>query len=372
MKLPDIDIGHVDIGEEELAATCRVLASGQLVQGAEVGEFERELTSELSGTAEAVAVSSGTIALELTLVAMGVGEGDEIVTTPFTFAATINAALKTGATVRLADVGEDLNLDPAAAAEAVTARTKVILPVHLYGSPADVRSLAALGRPILEDAAQAHLATLHGDRVGGLGAAACFSFYPSKNMTTGEGGAVTTDDSGLAERVRVLRHQGMIGSYEYVEVGTNARMTEVAAAIGRVQLRRLPAWTAHRRDLARRYLEEFRGIDGVTLPCVPDGAEPSWHLFTIRVDQGVDRGRFLFALEEQGINARVYYPRILADVEPYRDHPRVDASLPLDRARVAARSVVSLPVHPHVDADAADRVISAVPKAVAYARGVSA
>jgi perosamine synthetase len=369
MDLPDIQIAQTDMGEEERAAVDRVLASGHLVQGAEVEAFERELARDLSGTAEAIAVSSGTTALELTLIAMGVGEGDEIVTTPFTFAATANAALRAGATVRFADVGDDLNLDPASAAEAVTGRTKLIVPVHLYGSPADVGALAALDRPILEDAAQAHLATLNGDRVGGLGAAACFSFYPSKNMTTGEGGAVTTDDGALAERVRVLRHQGMSKSYEYVEVGTNARMTEMAAAIGRVQLRRLPAWTAHRRRVAGRYLEEFRGLEGITLPCVPDSAGPSWHLFTIRVDPGVDRDRFLSALAAEGIHARVYYPHILADVGPYRDHPRVDASLPLERARAAARSVVSLPVHPHVDDEAADRVIAAVPMAVAAARG---
>jgi perosamine synthetase len=371
MELPDIQIAHVDIGEKERAAVGRVLASGQLVQGTEVEAFERELAGELAGTAEAVAVSSGTTALELTLLAMGLGEGDEIVTTPFTFAATINAALRAGAIVRFADVGNDLNLDPMAAAEAVTDRTKAILPVHLYGSPADMGSLAALGRPVLEDAAQAHLATLHGDRVGGLGAAGCFSFYPSKNMTTGEGGAVTTDDGGLAERIRVLRHHGMRRGYEYLEVGTNARMTEVAAAIGRVQLQRLRAWTAHRRRVARRYLEELSGVEGITLPSVPDGAECSWHLFTIRVGPGVDRGRFLSSLKTEGIYARVYYPHILADVGLYRDHPRVDASLSMDRARAAARSVVSLPVHPHVDAEAAERVIAAVPRAVVAARGDS-
>lgn len=372
MEAADIQIAHTDIGEEERAAVDRILAGGRLVQGAEVEAFERELAHDLSGTADAIAVSSGTTALELTLHAMGVGDGDEIVTTPFTFAATANAALRAGATVRFADVGADLNLDLAAAAEAVTDRTKVIVPVHLYGSPADVTSLGTLRVPILEDAAQAHLATLHGDRVGGLGTAACFSFYPSKNMTTGEGGAVTTDDTRLAERVRVLRHQGMRGSYEYVEVGTNARMTEMAAAIGRVQLRRLTAWTAHRRAVASRYLEELHGVEGITLPCVPAGAEPSWHVFTIRLDPGLDRERFLSALEAEGIHARVYYPHILPDVGPYRDHPRVDASLPLEHARAAARSVVSLPVHPHVDKEATTRVIAAVPRAVAAGRRGSA
>lgn len=369
MESPDIQIAHVDIGTEERAAADRVLASGHLVQGAEVEAFEKELARDLSGTAEAIAVSSGTTALELTLLAMGVEGGDEIITTPFTFAATVNAALRTGAIVRFADVGDDLNLDPTAAADAVTARTKAIVPVHLYGSPANIPSFRRLRLPIVEDAAQAHLATLDGERVGGLGNVGCFSFYSSKNMTTGEGGAVTTDNAEFAERVRLLRHQGMYRSYEYVEIGTNARMTEVAAAIGRAQLRRLPEWTELRRSLAERYLGELQGVEGIILPSVPNGAQPSWHLFTIRLAPGLNRVLFLSSLRAEGIEARVYYPHILADVGPYRDHPRVDAGLSLDRARVAARSVVSLPVHPHVDADDAERVIAALPRAVATARG---
>jgi perosamine synthetase len=368
MAAPIIPIAHVDIGQEERSAVDRVLSSGRLIQGAEVQAFEQELASDLSGTRYAIAVSSGTAALELALLALGVEDGDEVVTTPLTFGATVNAALRVGATVRFADVGEDLNLDPVAVADAVTEQTKAIVAVHLYGCPAPIAALRELQIPILEDAAQAHLASSSGERVGGLGVAACFSFYPSKNMTTGEGGAVTTDDAGVAERVRLLRHHGMLDSYDSIAIGTNGRMTEMAAAIGRQQLRRLPEWTEHRRRLAARYVEELSDVDGVKLPFVPEPADPSWHLFTIQLGASVARDQFLSCLETEGIEARVYYPRILADVEPYRDHPRVDASLPLDRARRAARSVVSLPVHPSVNAEGAGRVISAVRTAAAKAR----
>ena len=368
MVRPDIRIAQPALGDEERAAVDRVLASGQLVQGPEVEAFEGELARGLAGTREAVAVSSGTAALELSILALGLGEGDEIVTTPFTFAATVNAALRARVRVRFADVGDDYNLDPEAVAEAVTERTALLVPVHLYGLPANVSALTALGVPVLEDAAQAHLATVDGRNVGGLGVAACFSFYASKNMTTGEGGAVTTDDIDLASRVRILRNQGMRGAYDYSTIGANARMTDIAAAIGRVQLRRLPDWIAARRRTAGRYLDALAGIDGICLPVPPEGVEPAWHVFTVQLDQDIDRELVLAALAGEGIQARAYYPMVLADAEPYRDHPLVDATMPLDRARAAARSVVSLPVHPGIGADAVERVARALGRAVSRAR----
>lgn len=363
-----VEMGGPLIGDEEREAVDRVLRSGRLAQGPEVEAFQRELAERLAGTRHAVAVASGTAALDLSLAGLGVGDGDEVVTTPFTFAATVSAALRSGATVRFADIGEDFVLDPAAVAEVLTERTALIMPVHLYGLPADTDALAGLGPPVLEDAAQAHLATLRGRRVGSLGAAGCFSFYASKNMTTGEGGAVTTDDAELAERVRMLRNQGMRARYDFAAIGWNFRLTEVSAAIGRVQLRRLPEWTTARRHVASLLAEALAGIDGVNLPVVPEGREHAWHQFTIRLDSAVDRDAVLAKLEADGIEARVYYPRIVPDLDPYRGHPRIDASRPLDRARAAARTVLSLPVHPGVGEGDVARMAASLGAAVSATR----
>lgn len=363
-----VDMGGPVIGDEERQAVDRVLRSGRLVQGPEVEAFERELAERLTGTQHAVAVASGTAALDLSLSALGVGDGDEVVTTPFTFAATVSAALRSGATVRFADIGEDFVLDPAAAAEAMTERTAVILPVHLYGLPADTDALAELGPPVVEDAAQAHLASLRGRSVGGLGVAGCFSFYASKNMTTGEGGAVTTNHPELAERVRILRNQGMRGRYDFAAIGWNLRLTEMAAAIGRVQLRHLPERTAARRHVATLLAEALAGVEGVTLPVVPEGREHAWHQFTIRLDPAVDRDAVLAKLEADGIEARVYYPSIVPDLDAYRGHPRIDSSRPLDRARAAARTVLSLPVHPGVGEGDVARMAASLGAAVSATR----
>jgi perosamine synthetase len=357
-------IAEPQIGREEREAVDRVLRSGQLSQGPEVEAFEAELAANLAGTRSAVAVSSGTAALELALEVLDVGHGDEIVTTPFTFAAPINAALRAGATVRFADIGADFNLDPVAARAAVTVRTKLLLPVHLYGLPADVDALSELNHPILEDAAQAHLATLGGKRTGGLGIAACFSFYASKNMTTGEGGAVTTNDPDIAERVQIIRNQGMRGPYDYAEVGTNLRMTEIAAALGRVQLRALPQRTAARQRVAGLLRDALGGVEGVVMPSVPEGRTHVWHQFTVRL-LSVDRTEVAAKLAAEGIETRVYYPQAIPDAGPYRDHPGVDASLPLDRAREAARTALSLPCHPGVTESDIQRTSETLARAVA-------
>ncbi len=364
-----VDMGGPLMGEEERAVVDRVLRSGRLAQGPEVEAFERELAADLAGTRHAVAVASGTAALDLSLVALGVGEGDEVVTTPFTFPATVNAALRSGATVRFAEIGEDFLLDPQAVAEAVTDRTKLILAVHLYGLACDVEAFAVLGRPVLEDAAQAHLATLRGRPVGSLGVAGCFSFYASKNMTTGEGGAMTTDDDEVAERVRVLRNQGMRGRYDFAMIGWNFRLTEVAAAIGRAQLHRLPKWTSARRRAASRLSEALGQIEGVILPVVPAGREHAWHRFTIRLDPSIDRDAVAAKLEADGIEARVYYPQIVPDMDPYVGHPRIDAGRPLERARAAARTVLSLPCHPGIGEGDVERMAGSLRAAVASTRG---
>lgn len=363
-----LGLGGPEIGEEERQAVDRVLASGRLAQGPEVEAFERELAATLTDTAQAVAVASGTAALDLCLAALGIGEGDEVLTTPFTFPASVNAALRSGAAVRFADIGDDFLLDPSEARAAITDRTALILAVHLYGLPCDMDALSRLGPTMLEDAAQAHLAAYGNRMAGALGVAGCFSFYASKNMTTGEGGAVTTNDGGLAERVRVLRNQGMRGRYDFAAIGWNLRMTEIAAAIGRVQLRSLPDRTAARRRVAAMLLDALHGIDGVSLPIVPEGRQHAWHRFTIRLDEAVDRDAIAARLGAEGIEARVYYPSIIPDMEPYRDHPRIDAHLSLERARRAARTALSLPLHPRVDERDVERLADALRSSLASAQ----
>lgn len=363
-----LNLGGPRIGAAEAEAVQRVLASGQLAQGPEVLAFEQELASELSGTRFAVAVSSGSAALELAMAALGVGPGDEVVTTPFTFPATVNAVLRSGATVRFADIGPDHLLDPSAVASTVSGRTALIVAVHLYGLPCDVDALAGFGVPVLEDAAQAHLATVGARRAGSLGSAGSFSFYASKNMTTGEGGAVTTDSAELAERIRVLRNQGMRDQYDVAAVGWNLRMTDLAAAIGRAQLRKLPAWTAARRRVAEQLLVALEGIGGVELPSAPPGRGHAWHRFTIILDPAIDREVVVDKLAADGIQTRVHYPWIVPDLAPYAGHPLVDTSLPLDRARAAAARVLSLPAHPELGEDDVDRIASALRAAVASAR----
>lgn len=345
---------------EEQEAASRVLSSGQLATGPETAAFEAEMATGLAGTTHAVAVSSGTTALELALQAMDVGPGAEVVTTPFTFAATVNAVLRCGASVRFADITDDYTIDPGAVAERLSARTALILPVHLYGLPADMVALCAHGIPVLEDAAQAHLGRLGDKAVGALGLASCFSFYPTKNMTTGEGGAVTTDDERIAERVRVLRNQGMHGRYQYLEVGTNARMSEVQAAIGRVQLKRLPRLVEARRENATRYLVELAGLDWLRLPTVPDGRTHAWNQFTVQVNHGISRDDVVAHLARQGVPTAVYYPALIPDLPLYRDHPLVDTGADCPRARASATSVFSLPVHPDLRQTDLERTVGAL------------
>jgi perosamine synthetase len=348
MRELDVPLSVPYVGDEELAAVRRVLESGQLAQGPEVEAFEEELARDLTGAGEAVAVASGTAALELALEALGVSDGDEVVTTPFTFAATANAAIRRGARLRFADVDDDMLIDPKAVAALITDRTRAIIPVHLFGLAADVTRLGILGVPVVEDAAQAHGARLRDNAVGCLGEAGCFSFYPTKNMTTGEGGAVTTTDHSLAERIRILRNQGMKGRYEYLAVGTNRRMTDIQAAMGRVQLQKLAALTAGRRRVASWLNEALSGLDGLQLPREPNDRVHVYNQYTVLVAPEIERDRVVERLHAGGIGCAVYYPHVLADVDLYRDHPLVDSSAPLDRARDAARRVISLPVHPGV------------------------
>jgi perosamine synthetase len=343
------------IGEEERAAVDRVMRSGVIAQGPEVAAFEAEFADALVGGRTCVAVSSGTAGLHLGLLAAGVGPGDEVIVPSFTFAATANSVALTGATPVFADIEPDyFCLSPEAVEAAVTPRTKGVMPVHLYGHPADVDALAAVaerhGLVLYEDAAQAHAARWRGRPVGSFGRFAMFSLYPTKNMTSGEGGMVACADEQVARMVRLLRNQGMERRYENEVVGFNSRMTDVHAAIGRVQLTKLEGWTRQRQANAA-FLDA--NLRGVVVPPVAEGAEHIYHQYTIRVPD--DRDRFAKALaEEHGVGSAVYYPI------PNHRLPSFGLSLDLPETERAAAEVLSLPVHPALTQDDLEQVVAAV------------
>ncbi|MGH8774623.1 MAG: DegT/DnrJ/EryC1/StrS family aminotransferase [Jiangellaceae bacterium] len=343
------------IGEEERAAVDRVLRSGMIAQGPEVASFEQEFADALVCGRTTVAVSSGTTGLHLGLLAAGLGPGDAVIVPSFTFAATANSVALTGATPVFADIEPGyFGLSPAAVEAAVTERTVGIMPVHLYGHPADLTGLAAVaekhGLRLFEDAAQAHGATWQGAPVGSFGTFAMFSLYPTKNMTSVEGGMVSCETEEVARQLRLLRNQGMERRYENEIVGFNARMTDVHAAIGRVQLTKLPAWTAQRQANARFFDQH---LEGVTVPPVADGATHVYHQYTVRVTD--DREGFARALsEEHGIGTGVYYPI------PNHRLPSFRRTIDLPETEKAAREALSLPVHPSLSDDDLDRVVTAV------------
>ncbi|WP_043536061.1 DegT/DnrJ/EryC1/StrS family aminotransferase [Actinomyces polynesiensis] len=354
-----IPAAHPIIGEEEVAAVSAVLRSGMIAQGAQVAAFEEEFARSLVPGTQAVAVNSGTSALHLGLLAAGIGAGDEVIVPSFTFAATANSVAVTGATPVFADIEDDsFCLSPAAVEAAVTPRTTAVMPVHLYGHPADMASIAQVaerhGLALFEDAAQAHGAARDGHRVGGFGAFGAFSLYPTKNMTSGEGGMVTTSDPELARRVRLLRNQGMERRYANELVGLNNRMTDIHAAIGRVQLGKVWGWTEQRRRNAA-FLDAH--LEGVVVPPVAPGAEHVYHQYTIRV-RGGERDRFQQALrEEWQVGSGVYYPipnHRLPSLAPYA--PGLD----LPATERAAGEVLSLPVHPALSQSDLDRIVEAV------------
>jgi dTDP-4-amino-4,6-dideoxygalactose transaminase len=343
------------VGDDERQAVDRVLRSGVLAQGPEVAAFEREFAAELVEGRPCVAVNSGTSGLHLGLLAAGVGPGDEVIVPSFTFAATANSVALTGATPVFADIEpRHFCLDPDAVEAAVTERTKGILPVHLYGHPADMHRLLDVanraGIALYEDAAQAHGASWRGRRVGTFGEFAMFSLYPTKNMTSAEGGMVSCHASDFARSLQLLRNQGMERRYENEVVGFNARMTDVHAAIGRVQLTKLEAWTKQRQANARFFDEHLRGV---TTPLVAEGATHVYHQYTIRVTD--DRNGFARALaDEHKIATGVYYP------VPNHELPSFAMSMDLPVTSLAAAEVLSLPVHPSLtDADR-ERIVTAV------------
>ena len=343
----------VSFGAAEREAVMRVLESGRVAQGPEVAAFESEF-SEVVGGRDCIAVNSGTSALHLALLGAGIGPGDEVVVPSFSFAATANAVVMAGATPVFADIDRaTFCLDPEVVAARLTDRTAAIMPVHLYGHLADMVRLREIadraGVLLIEDAAQAHAASLDSVPAGAWGDLAAFSFYATKNMTTGEGGMVVSADPAVTRRIRLLRNQGMERQYENEIAGLNNRMTDLAAAIGRVQLRSLEATTEQRIRIAARYRSEMVGVEH---PVVVPGARHVFHQYTVRSDH---RDRVLAALTERGVEARVFYPipihRLPAYAASGDDLPETDA---------AAASVLSLPMRPTLTDDEVDHVIGSV------------
>jgi len=338
------------------AAIERVLASGWYVLGPEVAAFEREFATAC-GAAHAVGVGTGTDAIALILRALGIGPGDEVITTPLSAAYTALAVLMTGARPVFADIdAERLTIDPAAVAAAVTSRTRAILPVHLYGQPADMNAIMRIAArhtlAVVEDCCQAHLATCDARPVGTIGVAGAFSFYPTKNLAAlGDGGAVVTGDADLARRVSLLRNGGQTDRYHHEIAGVNSRLDELQAAVLRARLPYLARWTDERRSLARAYRAQLAGA-AVAVPPQLDAGHV-YHLFVVRSTR---RDRLQGHLRERGIDTLVHYP------VPIPGQPALAASDPADcpQANAACAELVSLPLRPGLSTEDVARVTSAM------------
>ncbi|SFB93640.1 dTDP-4-amino-4,6-dideoxygalactose transaminase [Halobiforma haloterrestris] len=359
-----VSIADPDVSPAAVERVVSLLEDGALADGPEVRAFEEEFAA-YCGTENAVATSNGTTALHAALEAFGVEDGDAVVTSPFSFVASANAIRLAGGKPVFADIDpETYTLDPEAVERVVRDRSDVvgILPVHLYGLPADVPALVDVADDhdlfVLEDACQAHGAEVDGERAGELGDAACFSFYPTKNMTTGEGGAVATDREDVAERVtRYVNHgraESGTGGYDHVELGHNYRLTSPAAAIGRHQLERLPEFTETRRENAAYYDEELAELP-VETPTAPDGYRHVYHQYTIRSD---DRDALAGTLEDRGVDTAVYYGTPIHRQPAYETVSTAAARFP--EAERAADEVLSLPVHPGVSESDRRTVVDAV------------
>ncbi len=350
-----------DVGPEEAAAVAEVFASGMIVQGKRVAELE-ERWAEYCGVKHAIAVSNGTVAEMCIFAGLGLGPGDEVITVSHTFNATVSSILYTGATPVFVDIEPDTYLiDAARIEEAITPRTRAICPVHLFGLVADMDMITAIadrhGLAVVEDACQAHGATLRGRRAGSWGHGA-FSLYATKNMTTGEGGFVTTDDDRLADFVRLYRNQGMRQRYHHEILGFNFRLTDIGAAIGLVQFAKLDRNTAKRQAIAVRYDAAFADL-GIKLPVTPADRTHVFHQYTIGV--GPARDAIVADLAEQGIGVGIYYP-IPVHRQPYVLERGIHADLPVTDA--AAEGSLSLPIYPGLTPDEEATVIGAVRAAV--------
>jgi dTDP-4-amino-4,6-dideoxygalactose transaminase len=359
IPLVDLQAQYVSIRSEVDDAIRRVVESAQFIMGPDVAAFESEFAAWCD-VSHCVGVGSGTAALELTLRVLGVGVGDEVVTVAHTFIATAEAISAVGAKPVFVDIDPlTYTLDPDGFAAAISPRTRAVIPVHLYGQPADMTRIEAIaaqhGIAVVEDAAQAHGATWEGVKVGSFGNAACFSFYPGKNLGAyGDAGAVTTRDVEVAAQVRLLRNHGRRSKYLHDQVGFGHRIDTLQAAVLRAKLSYLDAWISARRRLAARY-DELLSNSGVILPTVAPAANPAWHLYVIRIPE---RDEMVASLERSGISAGVHYPVPLHLQPAYADLGQKLGALPVTEA--VAATCLSLPLYPELSDAQQEQVAEAV------------
>lgn len=367
VPLLDLEAQYRPIRDQILAAVTRVCDSQRFIQGPEVEALERELADTL-GVADAIGVSSGTDALLVALMALGIGAGDEVITSTYSFFATAGCIARLGAIPRLVDIdAETYNLSPAAVRAALSARTKAIVPVHLYGLCADMDPLLALageaGVPVVEDACQAIGATYQGRQAGSMGTAGCFSFFPSKNLGAfGDGGLVTTEDAAFAREIRRLRNHGSETKYYHQRIGGNFRLDALQAAVLRVKLPHLASWTARRRDNAARYRQLFGELakeTPVVLPVEPRGRFHTYNQFVVRVPHRDEVRAFL---TEHGIGTEVYYPVPFHLQECFTSLGHRRGDFPL--AEAAAESTLALPIYGELTASQQETVVRTVADAL--------
>ena len=358
-----IQIARPRMGKEEIRAVTEVLKSGKLVQGEKVRAFEEDF-SDYIGTQHAVAVSSGTAALQIGLQALGLKKGDEVITTPFTFAATANSIIHAGAKPVFADIDpRTFNLDPRRVEDRLTDRTKAIICVHLYGLPCEMGSLLKIckysGAKLVEDAAQAVGAEYKGRKAGSFGDVSTFSFYGTKNITTGgEGGMILTDKQETAEKARIIRNQGQSSQYRHDMISYNFRITEMQAAIGIEQLKKVELLNSKRIENAGFLSDSLSSVKGIEVPYVSKSCSHVFHQYTIRVRKG--RDRLLEFLNKHGIGARVYYPETVYMQPPYVQMGYRKGLC--TNAEEACGQVLSLPVHPELTEKELEEVVAAVRK----------
>ncbi|MGA7730711.1 MAG: DegT/DnrJ/EryC1/StrS family aminotransferase [Chloroflexia bacterium] len=355
-----IHIARPQIGEEEKAAVMAVLDSGQLAQGSVVAEFE-EAFAAYCGVKHAIATSNGTTALHVALLAHELGPGDEVITTPFTFIASANAVLYVGAKPVFVDIDPvSYNIDVDAIEGAITKRTRAIMPIHLFGNPADMPRIQEIadrhGLMLIEDAAQAHGTEIGGKRAGSWGTG-CFSFYPTKNITTGEGGLITTGDDCVADRARLARSHGMRVRYYHESLGYNFRMTNIHAAIGKAQLPKLEGFN-ERRIANAAYLSAHLPQDKVQVPQAQPGTRHVFHQYTVRILPPLDRDEARKKLADMGVGSEVYYPVPVHRQQLYLDMGYGGQSFP--ESERAAKEVLSLPIHPGVTQEDLETIVEAV------------
>lgn len=354
-----IPISKPNISDAEKSAVMDVLDSGILAMGPRTAQFEETFANTFN-VKHAIAVSSGTTALHIALLANGVGPGDEVITTPFTFAATVNAILYVGAKPVFVDIDEEtFNMDLSLVEEQITPRTKAILPVHLYGYVCDMDRMQAIaekyGLKIIEDACQAVAASYKNKFAGSFGTGT-FSFYATKNLMCGEGGMITTNDDAVAELCRMFRSHGMKRRYYHEMLGYNFRMTDIQAAIGLVQLKRLPEFNEKRRQNAAYFNSR---IESVITPKVKDGYSHVWHQYTVRINDGRDRDAAVDQLTAAGIGTGIYYPIPAHQQAPVK---KVVGEVSLPVAERMSKEVISLPVHPQLNQEDLNTIVTEVNK----------